>query len=478
MNILICGMPGNGKGVKAMQLMVDELRLGTRPVITNLAVKKLPWVTKKHQSRIGLLAYLDQKHGEEYNARERIFIVQDHAIQNYYLYRALSKKQIEKLGAAHLVGYRAVTPLDDILSEEEFFLHKDYALFVCDHDVKIDKSGRGHCSKFNPILLEHSGPHFNIADECWKFWPARGWQSTSDADVYYNAQHRHFGDDNLYLTQRDNDIDSIIVDRCQEAIVMTHHGKMMIGMFRQPDLFSEALYNGRPSPSKDPMSRRVFRLDVKGLCQGYDTSAGVGITGRGAADVGSRKKGLPFWLMPAAIIVGLVVVWFVLKNGAHFAAGAFASKVSGGAKSVVKRVSPVQSGSSSAAPDVVSTKDVVLNTNLVYAASTNDVFCCGYMLGKFPKVFLSDGRTADAEFGEVQKIYRWKVVAFDREFIIHPSEQPPYMAANSPNDYQTVFPSTERSLNRVEFGSPIGSSERPSPVSTGGFNRMASGFRQ
>lgn len=422
MNILICGMPGNGKGVKAMQLMCDELRLGTRPVITNLAVMKLPWVTGRHQSRIGLISYLDQKHGDDFNCRERIFKVQDHAIQNYYLYRALSKKQIEKLGAAHLVGYRAVTPLDDILSEEEFFLHKDYQLFVCDHDVKVDKSGRGHCSKFNPILLEHSGPHFNIADECWKFWPARGWQSTSDADVYYNAQHRHFGDDNLYLTQRENDIDSIIVDRCQESIVMTHHGKMRIGMFRQPDLFSEAIFNGRPAPSKDPMSRRVFRLDVKGLCQGYDTSAGVGITGRGSADIGSRKSGLPFWLMPASILVGLFAVGWILTKGVHFGSSLLTGKTKTVATKVVKKIPGLPLAGELAVPPPVPVSEITVSG--VDTNEVNTVFCVGYMLGKFPKVFLSDGTIADAQYSEVQKISRRSVVVFNHEYPIRYAVQP------------------------------------------------------
>jgi hypothetical protein len=417
MNILICGMPGNGKGVKAMQLMCDELRLGTRPVVTNLAVMKLPWVAARHQSRIGLISYLDSKHGDDFNCRERIFKVQDHAIQNYYLYRSLSKKQIEKLGAAHLVGYRAVTPLDDILSEEEFFLHKDYQLFVCDHDVKVDKSGRGHCSKFNPILLEHSGPHFNIADECWKFWPARGWQSTSDADVYYNAQHRHFGDDNLYLTQRENDIDSIIVDRCQESIVMTHHGKMRIGMFRQPDLFSEAIFNGRPSPSKDPMSRRVFRLDVKGLCQGYDTSAGVGITGRGSADIGSRKSGLPFWIMPVLILVGLFAVGLIFTKGAKFVSGILTGKHTTVASNVVKKITGSAAGPAVDQPVPVSRVSRVLpDEPLVDTNQIEPVVCVGYILGKYPIVYLSDGRVAEAQFGEVQGITRRMVFCFGEKF--------------------------------------------------------------
>ena len=327
MNTLIVGLPGNGKGLKGMQLLVDELRLGTRPVITNLAVEKWPWVTNKHKPERGLISYLQETYSDDFNCVERIFRVSDEAIQNFYLYRALSRAKVKKLVAAHLVGYRQVTALDGVLDEQELHTHKDFQLYVCDHVMTTDKNLRKHCQNFNAVLLEHSGPHLNIADECWKFWPARGWQSTSDADVFYNAQHRHFGDDNLYLTQRHNDIDSIIVERCQNSIVMTHHGKMSLGIFRQPDLFSESVYQGRPMPSKEPMSRRVFRLDVKGLGGCYDTSAGVGITGRSAADVGSRKiKGLPFWMMPVAVLLVLFVIGYTIKFGASFVVGALNGK--------------------------------------------------------------------------------------------------------------------------------------------------------
>ena len=215
-------------------------------------------------------------------------------------------------------------PADGVLSEAEFNCHKDFDLYVTNHVIRTDKNGRKIVDSFDAKLMQLSGGHLNVADECWRFWAARSWQSTSDADVFYNAQHGKFGDDNLFVTHRHNDIDSIIVDRCQECVVVTHHGKLQFGMFRQPSVFSVSIFNGRPSPSKEPMSRRIFRLDAKGIAQTYDTSAGVGVTGRGAADVGSRKKGgLPFWSMPVLVLGLLFVIGYGIKFGASYVMGIF-----------------------------------------------------------------------------------------------------------------------------------------------------------
>lgn len=412
MNTGLFGLPGNGKGVMGATMIVEELRLGKRPIITNFATEKLPWVTKHHEPRIGLRSYLLKTYDDDFDCRERIFRVSDMAMQNFYLYRALNRKQVEKLGAAHLVGYRQVLPTDGIMSDAEFRLHQDYQLYVCDHELKTDKHGRGHCDQFNAVLLEHSGPHLNLADECWKFWPARGWQSTSEADVYYNAQHRHFGDDNVYLTQRHNDIDSIIVDRCQECILMTHHGKLSFGIFRQPNVFRVAIYNGRPMPSKEPMSTRIIRPDVKGLLQTYDTSAGIGISGRGAADTKERKKGgLPFWSMPLIVLAVLFAIGYGIKGGASYAVGlvngkkhekANSAKLSGPAKTTAENTNRHRPSENSDAVPVERPEEIS-------TGETGRLVCRGYFIaGGNAVAFLSDGSTVDAA-GGLEKIERSRI---------------------------------------------------------------------
>ena len=469
MNTLILGLPRNGKGLYTAQQGIDELVKGDRPIIGNFAWEKLPWRTRKHELRCGLLSYLEQKYGDTFNAQERIFRISDEATSRFFLYRALNRKQVKKLeaGGHHLVGYRQVTPLDGIMSDLEFFLHKDYQLYVCDHELRRDKNGREVLVSFNPILLEHSGAHLNIADECWKFWPARSWQSTSEADVFYNAQHGKFGDDNLFVTHRHNDLDSVIVDRCQMAVVLTHHGKLRFGRFRRPDVYEAATYFGRPTPSKEPQSKVTFRLDAAGIGACYDTSSGVGVTGRGDADRGARKTGLPFWLLPAllAVVVGLVA-WALIK-GPHYVVAFFIHK----AKPMAAMVVPANTNRPATAlptPSLESTPPVHRRS----AEATNELHCTGYViLHGQPQAFLSDGRTVGPEDG-LTLVKQNSVVFNGRELAIEPVRSYYEYLPPAPLVYDPPLPSPPAPVNQAIILPAIHARELLPPPRLNGFSQL------
>ncbi|MBU6400367.1 MAG: hypothetical protein KGS61_08615 [Verrucomicrobia bacterium] len=61
------------------------------------------------------------------------------------------------------------------------------------------------------------------------------------------------------------------------------------------------------------MATGMRKVDAKGLGGCYDTSAGVGIRGGHAADSASRKKGLPWQLIPVAMGGVAVALVFVPK---------------------------------------------------------------------------------------------------------------------------------------------------------------------
>jgi hypothetical protein len=475
-NTLIVGLPGNGKGVMAMNLLVEELKLGKRPIITNLAVEKWPWIAGSHELRRGLRDYLLATFDDDFNCVERIFRVSDEAVQNFYLYRALSRRTVAKLGESHLVGFKEVTPDSNVLDERDFLAHKDLKLYVADHEVKEDKHGRAHCESFNAVLLEHSGPHFNVADECWKFWPARSWQSTSEADVFYNAQHRHFGDDNLFLTQRHNDIDSIIVERCQESIVMTHHGKLGFGPFRQPNVFTASYFQGRPMPSKDPMSRKVIKLDVKGLLQCYDTSAGVGITGRSAADVGGRKKsGLPFWMMPVIGCVIIVLVFFGLKYGSR----AVVSLFNGNAHKVAAKMQSGPAAAGHVPQGDESTSSAPGDGPRPRPPETNDLYCTGFcLLSGQPIVFLSDGSTVKHGIDRIEEdvvVIRGKSIPVRGTVPFLPADN---QYSPMVSDYQPVLSTRSTPVNRVDILPAIHARSSDPVRRLNGFSSMNSQSRQ
>ena len=262
----VMGKPGGGKGLFVMQKLVDELRNGQRPIVTNLAVKLHPWVRdgmgKHGKAEIGLLQYLQSKFGQTFDAERRIYVLPDEEMPNFYGLRPNGEMQ------------RA--------------------------DLVRDTKGR--VRSFDTGLAVRNGGVFYLLDEVWKFWGARNWQETGEGVHSYSAQHRKFGDDVLLVSQTVKQVDSQIRSLCQDFTLVRNRFKERIGLFRQPGVFTVDVYLEPPGPTVRPMQSFPFLLDAEGLGACYDTSAGVGIMGQGGADLGERRKGLPFWLLVLGIL--------------------------------------------------------------------------------------------------------------------------------------------------------------------------------
>jgi hypothetical protein len=272
----VVGKPGGGKGVYSMKQIIEELRHSKRNIVTNLPVRMHPWVNGSLQPQLGLKAYLERTFkGESFDCEARVHILADDQCTDFYRHRGRG--------------------------------------LVCDPVSEIDrKSGVSKVTGFDtaPALL--AGGVFYCMDECWKFYGSREWQNTGKGVLYYSAQHRHFGDDVLLVTQNTEQIDKALRGVAQDFTVVRNHAKERFGLFRQPGMFSTKTFQEPPSGANaKPSHSSVYRLDIGGIAQCYDTSAGVGIIGRGAADQGARKKGLPIWLLVAGGIVGLTIIGFI-----------------------------------------------------------------------------------------------------------------------------------------------------------------------
>ena len=423
----------------SMQLIVDDVTHSKRPVITDVAVEKEPWCTGNHQPRRGLLDYLREKHGQEFDAAERIFRLTSEAMQNFYLYRALNRAQVEKLGAAHLIGYREVTPLDNVLVESEWRYHKEYKLYVAQHESHLDKRGRTIVDSWDTRLAIASGGHLLIADEAWKQWPARGWATTGEGILYYYSMVRRFGDDNWIVSQRSNDIDSILMERCQDYWVCNNHGKLRFGMFRQPAVFVVSVYDHRPTSTSEPMHRKPFMLDRKGLAQCYDTSGGVGVAGRVMADTVSKAQGLPFWSVFVIGAAGIGVAIYVAHSGQHFIRGMLGGKkkpaiVQNVTDKLAKSPGPLLSRPG-AADKPVQRADAA--DGVPAASETNEVYCTGYVLLRDgPVVFLSDGSEFEGVTDGVQSVAPKKVVISGKSYPVRqyrPKSVDPARAVDVPH---------------------------------------------
>ena len=258
------------------------------------------------------------------------------------------------------------------LVPSEWNLHKDIQLYVADHQFHLDKRGKKVVDEHDTRLASFSRGSVNIIDEAWKFWPARGWSSTSESVNFHFAQVGKFTDDTWVVTHRVNDVDALLIDRCQDFYVCTNHGKLTFGLFRQPAMFSVAIYATKPTPSAEPQSRKVFTLDKHGLAECFDTSAGVGVSGRVMADIGSKTKGLPVWLIPAVGVLVIVAMIYGVKFGTSYLGGML-----GGKKKVPVKAAAAAHNVRSTVPGGMIDDPTGL-TKVRAEEITNDVFCVGW----------------------------------------------------------------------------------------------------
>ncbi|HEY5296861.1 MAG TPA: zonular occludens toxin domain-containing protein [Verrucomicrobiae bacterium] len=382
----ITGKPGGGKGIVTCQQVIEELSKGERPVIAYFAFRFDPWVRswKKRgktfmKPEIGMSAYLHREYQTDFDLRKRVHVLDDDQAAEFFLYRIVDGKLVK---------------------------------------AECDRDSKGVIQDFDHELGKTAGGCLYVIDEAWKFYGARNWGKTSAAFLSYVPLNRHFGDDVLIVTQHTKQIDVTCQRVAQDFWLTTNHSKLKVGMFRQPDVFSVAVYDQAPTgASIQPMERKVFRLDKAGLGSCYDTAGGL--KGAAAGSVGSagdmfaRKTGLPWWAMILVLIgIGFGALklthlggWLVGRKITNTLPHSEAVKVPG-YQSVFEKAEPVlQSAGSS-----------------ILSQDTNQVVCTGYVYQNGCwQVFFSDGTDARSDWGEVQKVTRRSVIVHGKEFAVaHP----------------------------------------------------------
>jgi hypothetical protein len=254
----------------AIREIVEELRFGTRGIVTNLAVKIEPWarpVRGKLRAELGLRGYLLSRFGNDFGVGDRVKVLPDAEVADFFLWR-LGPQGWFKLPA----GYEK------------------------DRCVSFEVSGQT-----TGVLA--------VVDEAWKFWGAREWCNTGKGFLFYAAQHRKLGDRVLIVTQHVKQVDCQVPRVAEDFWVVKNHGKRKFGPFLQPKVFSvrvacEPITGGAQQVI---LETRTYRLDCAGLGSCWDTSAGVGMAGNQSADLGERRKGL-HWSFAVMSAIGLGVL--------------------------------------------------------------------------------------------------------------------------------------------------------------------------
>lgn len=272
------GKPGGGKTFGALQRDIKtEIVEGDRLIVTNIAIL-----------RAELAAYVAENYPKsDFDINKRLVVVTDHEnMKRFYLIRS--------------------TNPDEWLS------------MTSEEDQK-----RGRFPDFGP---KAGNGVLYVIDEAHVLFDARCWATNGLTLTYYNSQHRKLNDDVIFITQFLALLDKRCVGFAQSVHVFRNtRMEKFLTYFRAPTgltggTLQETVYP-RPPVRNDPYEeQRTYPLDLK-LAKCYDTSAGVGISGRNKPDK-DRVKGLSAWwlvLFAAAAVVALnyvsdIPVWYVNRS--------------------------------------------------------------------------------------------------------------------------------------------------------------------
>ena len=188
---------------------------------------------------------------------------------------------------------------------------------------------------------------------------------------------------------------------------------------RLPPLFLAREYSTIPDRLSTPLNHYTYGLDLS-LANCYDTAKGVrGVQGL-LADKERKKKGVPMWVVLLLVISVLTILGKVIYSIPHHIFG-------------VKQT-PVAARSAESFP-VASVSAVPVNHSVENsppaggpdAAAGDGVECVGYQILKGDAtVFLSDGTSWSSKQGEVQKIFKRKVVVNGRDYPVRVGFHPDY----------------------------------------------------
>jgi len=241
----ISGKPGGGKSLYATKMIIDELLYGTRCVITNVPLK------------LGNLNdYLQREYpNKSIDLHKRVILFNEEEMKGFFTIRP--------------EGSRGPT----LLSKEAWAKGE-----------KPDYTG-----------ITDSGVAYFV-DEVHIGFNARAWMDTGRDVLYYLSQHRKLGDTVVWITQAINNVDKQFRSVTQDYTFIRNLAKERMSHFSLPSIFTRQTYTTPPTDNSTPMETGSFRMNVKGLASLYDTAKGVGIHGQAGADMGEKKKGLPWWV--------------------------------------------------------------------------------------------------------------------------------------------------------------------------------------
>jgi len=275
----LVGKPRNGKSLRAMMYIYEALTVTQRYVVTNMVLDLD--VLQEHLIRTGF---------PRVQVRLRVRMLDDVETKNFWLYREYGVLDTPS-------GYEDSKSASNV----------DYAPIFND-----PRYYEGNVAVDAPQAdLPHLKGTLYVIDEVHTHWRARGWQGTPRHVEFYNSQHGKLNDEVFFITQNTKLVDPNFMRLAQDFMYCRNHRLEKHGRFRGDNKFTGDIYPGPCSNANEPtLNHEEWKLD-KALAACYDTSAGVGMPGGGAADGGFRAKGIPLKMVWVGLAVVLVACWFL-----------------------------------------------------------------------------------------------------------------------------------------------------------------------
>jgi len=280
---LYMGLPGDGKSMSGMRKVVAHLVETDRDVVTNLPIE------------IGeLQTYLREVYHKEIDCAARVVLLEQEQVRKFWLVRGR--------------GWRLIDLDDDSWGKNQFpSLQKVYR-WVPATGESAEREGlerksladverlceRGEVEQ-GDLGKENLGCLY-VIDECQNFWPARSYQTTPKGLLFYLSQHRHSGDDCIFITQKEAQVEKVVRNLVLEFWVFRNLGQRRRMGFKLPGMFGYACFDVPPSmQGAQYVSVGTFKMDTKGLAQCYRTADGVGVGGPSMkADTQTKRSGIPW----------------------------------------------------------------------------------------------------------------------------------------------------------------------------------------
>lgn len=278
---LLIGLPGDGKTLYAMHMIIRELVFSERKVVTNIEEIEL--------GRLG--EYIEQKYPDaRIDLDQRLKIIPKALTQDFFRHRA---------------GDLVLPEVPQNGRDGKRLLREDFLKLMVDYFLPVGQTP------------ETRVPVTYFLDEAHEYFPASEWADIGRGVLWYASKHRHLHDEVYLITQAPGQIAATLRRLVAETYQVKNWYRMGFGPFKRPGCFKVYSYYGcadAGSPAKDAYESSSFRLDAKGIASTYRTTGALGVLGREEGKSSARARfRLPYWTLWAAGGAALAAVFWLIQ---------------------------------------------------------------------------------------------------------------------------------------------------------------------